>query len=435
MTAARIILLVLAVAGAVFRPFRLPTFVAPVLCAVVALLAGTTTWDEAGRAVEPLGGAIGFLLAAIPLAVLLERYGYFEQVATVFGSGGFLLLGLWVLGTVTVAVMNLDAAVVLLTPLYLRIARQRGRSPRFVGFQPVILALLASSFLPVSNLTNLIAVGKFGIGPLAFLEHLGLPSLAACAIGYACYRSASHVADPALAGAGSGRGTASDGTLPGEPGEELPERDFRVLLIGTGIVAAMLLGVVAGPYVGIEPWAVALVIDGALMLLTRRLPWRMIPWSTALLALGLAVLADSAAQVFHFGGMFAGTGPVAELRQAGIGAGLGNVVNNLPALLVSLPFLQAGQAGTALRAGQVGHVVQGAHATCAIWPVLLGVNMGPSLFLTGALASLLWFEAMARLGAHVTPMQYLKMGLRVALPAGLAALAVLIAMSPALGCG
>jgi arsenical pump membrane protein len=435
MTAIRILLLVVAVAGAVARPFRVPSFVAPVLCAAVALLAGTTTWHAAGRAVGPLEGAIGFLLAAIPLAVLLERYGYFEQVASLFElfeNGRFLLLGLWLLGTLTVAVLNLDAAVVLLTPLYLKIARQQGRSAQFLGFQPVILALLASSFLPVSNLTNLIAVGRFGISPLAFLEHLGLPSLAACTVGYLCYRSAAQVTDPALAAAAAGRrrGSATDGTLPGQPKEEIPERDRRVLLVGSGVVVALLAGFVAGPLVGLQPWVVALAADGVLMTITRRLPWRSVPWATALLALGLAVLADSAAHGFHLGGVLTGTGPLAELRQAGVSAGLGNVVDNLPALLVSLPFLHA--AGGAGGAGAAAHA---AHANCAVWPVLLGVNIGPSLLITGTLASLLWFEAMNRLDARVTPMLYLKVGLRVGVPAGLVALAVLIAMSPALGCG
>ena len=41
----------------------------------------------------------------------------------------------------------------------------------------VLLACLASSFLPVSNLTNLIAAGRLGLAPGAFLARLGLPSV------------------------------------------------------------------------------------------------------------------------------------------------------------------------------------------------------------------------------------------------------------------
>jgi arsenical pump membrane protein len=425
-TIARIVLLVAAVGGAVLRPLRLPAFVAPAVGSLVALLAGLTSWSAAGRALAPLASPLGFLLAAIPLAVMLERYGYFEQVAALFGSGRRLLPGLWVLGAGTVAVMNLDAAVVLLTPLYLRIARQQGRSELYLGFQPVILALVASSFLPVSNLTNLIAIEKLGIGPLAVLEHLGLPSLAACAVAYFCYRAARHVADPALRANGE---AGADGLIAGARLEHQPARDARVLAIGSIVVALLLAGFLAGPEVGISAWEVALVADGVLMLITRRVPLGSIPWATALVAAGLAILAAAAASGLHLQGAFAGSGPLAELRQSGVAAGLANVIDNLPALLVSLPFLGA-------HAGSAHAPPTGAgHAVCSLWPVLLGVNIGPSLLITGALASLLWFDAMHRLGARVSAGQYLRMGLRVGVPAGLAALAVLIALAPVVGCG
>ena len=69
----------------------------------------------------------------------------------------------------TVAVLNLDAAVVLLTPLYVRVARRTGLDPVALAFQPVLLACLASSFLPVSNLTNLIAAHQADLGTSDFL--------------------------------------------------------------------------------------------------------------------------------------------------------------------------------------------------------------------------------------------------------------------------
>ena len=68
-------------------------------------------------------------------------------------------------------VFNLDAAVVLLTPLYIRIARRHGYSPEMLAFQPALLACLASNPLPVSNLTNLIAAEHFDLGVGEFLDH------------------------------------------------------------------------------------------------------------------------------------------------------------------------------------------------------------------------------------------------------------------------
>ncbi|MGH9294626.1 MAG: hypothetical protein ACRD0B_04780 [Acidimicrobiales bacterium] len=89
MTAVRLVLLAVAVAGAVGRPFRLPAFVAPVVCALVALAAGATSPDGARSALAPLLDPLAFLAVALPLAALLDRIGYFERLAgLVEGLGG-----------------------------------------------------------------------------------------------------------------------------------------------------------------------------------------------------------------------------------------------------------------------------------------------------------------------------------------------------------
>ena len=84
-----------------------------------------------------------------------------------------------------------------------------------------------------------------------------------------------------------------------------------------------------------------------------------------------------------------------------------NAVNNLPAVLVALPVLDA-------------HPDQ-------VWAVLLGANIGPTLWVTGALSTLLWQSTMARLGHPVPHRRYAAMGARVGLPALGAALVVLLA--------
>jgi arsenical pump membrane protein len=406
LTAARIVILALAVAGALIRPFRMPAFMAPIVCAVVAVSSGLVSLQSASHSLRPLMAPLGFLLAAIPLAVLLDRFGYFEQVAARFGSGRLLVPGLWLLGAGTVAVLNLDAAVVLLTPLYVRIARHQGRSARYLGFQPVLLALLASSFLPVSNLTNLIAVARYKLVPWQFLEHLALTGLAACSLGFFLYRLV-------------GKDTAFQAfDEPRGPIVSESRRDTRVLATGSVLVVLVLAGFLAGPSRGVAEWEVALGADVVLCLLTRRLPWRTIPWRTALLAAGLGVLAAAATVDLHLGGLLSGDGTLAYLREAALSGAGANVVNNLPALLVSLPALSNG----------VGH------ASCSVWPVLWGVNSGPGLLVTGSLASLLWVDAMGRLGEPVGAGGFLKVGVRVVLPSAIVGLAVLVALAPAVGC-
>ncbi|HLH45823.1 MAG TPA: SLC13 family permease, partial [Acidimicrobiales bacterium] len=143
MAALSIVLLLAGVAGAVTRPLRLPAWAVPVAAAAIDLLAGAATESQARRSLSELGQPIGFLLAAVPLAVLLDRLGFFSAAARAMTRGRRSLGALWVLAAVVTTVLNLDASVVLLTPLYVRVARRRGMDPFLAGVQPLVLAWLA----------------------------------------------------------------------------------------------------------------------------------------------------------------------------------------------------------------------------------------------------------------------------------------------------
>ena len=80
-----------------------------------------------------------------------------------------------------------------------------------------------------------------------------------------------------------------------------------------------------------------------------------------------------------------------------------NLVNNLPAGLL---------AGAAVHAAHVSDKVSGA--------ILVGVDLGPNLSVTGSLATILWLTAIRREGEDVSA-------------AGHSSNSVLIAMPPALG--
>ncbi len=82
-----------------------------------------------------------------------------------------------------------------------------------------------------------------------------------------------------------------------------------------------------------------------------------------------------------------------------VAAGLANLVNNLPATLVGLPL-----------ARDVDH----AHA------LLIGVDVGPNLALTGSLATLLWLTLARERDEGVSARRYLSIGVLTA-PAGMAA--------------
>ncbi|AEH09275.1 MULTISPECIES: SLC13 family permease [Frankiaceae] len=391
--AVRIILLAAAVLGVFIRPARIPNWVVPAVAAVTLLLIGGMAGDKAVDAVRPLVSPLAFLLLAVPLAAMLDRLGFFSSVAALVDTGPNPRLGLWVLAAAVTTFLNLDASVVLLTPLYIRIARRHGFNPTMLAMQPVLLACLASSALPISNLTNLIAADRYDLGVADFVSRLGPASLVAVVVGWYGYRridtaTALHdqVRDPV---------------------------DPRALRLGTPIVVFVVLGFTVGDLFGVPAWAVALVADVVLFALTRTVRVSDLPFGAAALAVSLGVVATAASPELGLGALFSGSDWLAQVRVAGLGILGANTINNLPALLIGLPEIDANPD--------------------QLWPLLFGVNFGPVLVLHGALAGLLWRATAARLDVHVSPWQYTVLGVRIGLPALVAGLVVVVATGTFLG--
>lgn len=393
--AVEIVLLAVGVAGAIRRPWRIPAWIVPLLCALVTIATGLTSMRRAVDAIEPLERPILFLLTAVPLAVLLDRLGFFGALAARLADGGHGAGRMWILAAAVTTLLNLDAAVVLLTPLYIGIARASGRDPLALAFQPVLLACLASSALPVSNLTNLIVASQTGATARDLVVHLALPSLVATTVGWMLYRRVLRPDDPT--------------TDIAWPVSFAARAHPRCLVIGAAVVGSVSVAFVVGPSVGVEPWVTALAADVVLVAIVRDVPWRRLPLGSSVLTISLGVLAASAAahlpveQVTHQRGT---PGLAVAMGAAALAA---NVMNNLPALLVALPHLHRGDDST--------------------WAVLLGVNMGPTVLVTGSLASMLWLEAMRHLGVSVGPRDFARVGARVGLPAAACGAATLLVLS------
>ena len=385
MAAVAVSLLVVGVAGAITRPWRVPTWVFPAVAAVLALALGVVGLGDAWRALEPMRAPIAFLLLAVPLAVLLDELDVFHALAQVAG-GRHVAAGMWVVTAGAVAVLNLDAAVVLCTPLAISVARRWHLDPVAMAFQPALLACLASSALPVSNLTNLIAVGQGRLGAVELTVHLAAPTVVACLVGYAGWRFAFRHRDVVPVVSTRGRAPTT-----------------RPLVIGGVVLAVLLVGFLAGGAVGVAPWVVVAVVDAGLVGLTRRVPWEAVPWGTAGVAASLAVVASAAAARAGLADWLVNDGVWA---QAATGALAANLLNNLPAFLVALPH------------------TSGSSQTLAL---LIGVNLGPTVLVTGSLAGLLWLESSRRAGLAVGARDYARVGLLAGVPALVAAVAVLAA--------
>lgn len=340
---------------------------------------------EAGDAFWAVAPALAFLLVGVPLAALLDELGFFDSAAAALQRRwpDLPVLALWLLAAATTIALNLDTTVVLLTPLYVRLARRADVDPVPLALVPLLLAAFASSVLPISNLTTLIAVEQLDLSVGDVVRHLALPSAAAVGVGWACYRRR--------------HPTRLCGPVPDEVAR-------RPLAIGGPIVAAMLVGVTVGPSFGVAPWMVVLVIDVVLVAITRSVPWRRVPVGTAAAVGAVAALVGLLVDPELMDPLREVSGPAGVARVALLGTLTANVVNNIPATLI---------------------MVNGAStATPATWGWLLGVNVGAALLPIGALANLLWLRILRSEDIRIPVRRYVPSVVGIVVPALAAAIAV-----------
>ena len=342
---------------------------------------------------ETLAPALTILLAAVPHAPLLGRLGFFDAVARRVSHRVAGVWAWWLLAAVTTVVLNLDTTVVLLTPLYLHVARRRGDDPLVLAVVPFLLANLASSVLPVSNLTNLIAAERVGIGTSELVRGLGPATVAMVAVGFVAHRRWAATRTMAH--------SPADAPTEVEP-EDAPD-DRRALVLGGAVVAGLLLAFVAGPLVGIVPWMAVVVADVVLAMALRWFPLRSVPVTIAVAVAAVAVLVDLLVPGERLASLVDHPGAGGALVGALTAAALTSAVDNLPALLAMLPA--------------VDHVT--------VMPVLLGVNAGAVLTPIGSLANLLWLRNSRAHGLDVSWRDALHVGWLVGAPAFAAGVVVL----------
>jgi arsenical pump membrane protein len=143
--------------------------------------------------VRELGPTVGFLAAILVLAYLADAEGAFRWMgdrlaSSSRGSPRRLLAVVFVAAAVTTAVLSLDATVVLFTPVVFGTAARLRLRPKPHVYACTHLANSASTLLPVSNLTNLLAFGASGLSFLGFTALMAAPWLASLAAEFLAFR-------------------------------------------------------------------------------------------------------------------------------------------------------------------------------------------------------------------------------------------------------
>lgn len=310
-----------------------------------------------------------FLLAITVVAELCDRAGVFDVVGHAIARRGrhrlWLLWLMFAAFAVSCTVfLSLDTTAVLLTPVALAIARQIGVPPRPFALTTLWIANTGSLLLPVSNLTNLLALDRF---EKAGLDHAGYVRLAAVPAAVAVLVTLAVIAF--LHRADWRRRYTLD--PPADPHDPLLMR----------LAAAACLVIGPAFALGAEPWVVAVATATFLLAATA---WRAphllralnVPWVMAGAFALLTVVVAGAHQAGLLRGLLdlagVGTGPGDLLRIAATGAVAANAGNNLPAYLA----LEPAAAGDPTR----------------LMALLIGVNAGPLVTPWGSLATLLWLQ-------------------------------------------
>ncbi len=403
------------------------------LLAIALVLIRPKGWSEAWwaasgacvlvmcRLISPgsAGHAIGkgldvylFLIGMMIMSELARREGVFDWMArhAVHASGGSrtrLFVLIYCVGVVVTVFLSNDATAVVLTPAVLAAVRTAETEPLPYLFICAFIANAASFVLPISNPANLVVYSS-GMPPLGrWLLTFGLPSAVSILVTFAVLR---WLVRKLLEGA-----VKTDVDLqPLTP-------TGKLTLYGIGLLAVTLMTASAlNVDLGAPAFAAGVLVAATISIRDHGAPKdiaKEISWSVLPLVAGLFVIVEA---INGAGALRVAVRWLEEMKdwmplRAALSSGFGiavisNLMNNLPSGLIS---------GAAVKAAGVTGPIRNA--------VLIGVDLGPNLSVTGSLATILWLIAIRREGQEVGFWRFLKWGALVMPPAlALAILAMLI---------
>jgi arsenical pump membrane protein len=357
-----------------------------------------------------------FLIGMMLLSETAREQGVFDWMASVAirganGSCSRLFFLVYSVGTLVTIFMSNDATAVVLTPAILTAVRKAKVSPLPYLFVCALIANAASFVLPISNPANLV-VFHAGMPPLGrWLADFGIPSLLSIVATFLatrfifrdelCKQIECDVDQVPLSG------------------------DGKLVLAGLSLMIAVLLTASALRIdLGLPTCVTALAIAATISIKCRSNPVKLIreiSWSTLLLVACLFVMVDAVESqgalnwTQHWLAQASSLGQNLGALVVGFTVGIANnLVNNLPLGLIA------------------GGTIEAAHTRGLIAnAVLIGVDLGPNLSITGSLATILWLLALRKDSAEDAGVEKLEVSFWKFLKVG--AIAMPVALFSALG--
>jgi arsenical pump membrane protein len=400
--------------GVIVRPFRMPEYVWALIGAGILVAFGLLPWRDAVAAAGKGTDVYLFLVGMMLLSEVARQQGLFDWLAThavrqAKGSAEKLFLIVYGVGTLVTVFLSNDATAVVLTPAVYAAATAARVAPLPYLFVCAFIANAASFVLPISNPANLVIFGAH-MPPLGqWLYQFTLPSIASILVTYVALRFTQRDA------------------LTEKLAEDLAAQPLslggKCVAIGIGLTATALLAASAfDRQLGLPTFISGAAVTVVVLLIGRQSPLpilRDVSWGVLPLVAGLFILVEAVeltgilrvmAQLLH-------EAAAASPGKTAVGAGVivafaSNLLNNLPTGLVAATISQTADVPLQVTSG-----------------LLIGVDLGPNLSVTGSLATILWLIALRREGEAVTSWQFLKLGF-VVMPPALAAALLAMAVMP-----
>jgi arsenical pump membrane protein len=379
-----------------FRPFKTPevlwTAAGAVLLCVIRLIPLKTAFQAVSEGLD----VYLFLAGMMLLSELGKANGVFDWLANVAvtwanRSERRLFFLIYAVGTLVTIFMSNDATAVVLTPAVLSAVKRAKAEPLPYLLSCALIANAASFVLPISNPANLVVFHSAMPSLLDWLRMFFIPSLLAIVITYMLLRWISRKQLMETCNRPS-----TDVQL---------SRSGKVTLFGILAVAVILLIASAQKIdLGKPTFICAIVVTIVAVLQSRMNPVRLvreISWGVVPLVASLFVIVEAVKSAGALDALRYSFERILQLPQSEAALGLGaaiafgtDICNNLPLGLI---------AGATLRSMTLQPMLARV--------VLIAIDLGPNLSITGSLATILWLISIRREGLHVSAWQFFKVGI------------------------
>lgn len=391
-------------------------WVVTVVGAILLLLLGAVDIGTVGAAlvadtaINPLKILVLFISMTV-LSIFLDEIGFFRYLASItLHKAGHSQMRLFLILYITVSVLTVftsnDIIILSFTPFICYFAKNAHVSPIPYLAAEFVAANTWSMELIIGNPTNIYLVTAAGGDFISYLVTMLFPTLISGTVAFFCLYFAFH-------------------KKLSQPIEATPEEvrldDRLSLLVGIIHLAVCTILLAIGSYIGLQMWLVALVSALSLLTLTiiisfvrreapvhtvaslKRAPWELIPFIISMFVVVESLHVNGATD--HIFRLLDTSAPVWSYGMTSFFAA--NLINNIPMSVLYSAILSGG-------AGEA-----------AVYATVVGSNLGACLSPIGALAGIMWSSILKKHDLKFGYFDFLKIGITIAIPALIAALAML----------